>query len=161
MQYFLLDKNTRRSREQGFARPEGKKLSLSARHTATNSLPILPLGDSRLEVVSAEVLGQALAYAGRKRHRNVIVFASSTANPVKLELMRKLGADLRISGEDFDAAKAAAKQFAVAEHAWMVEDGQEPEISEGAGSLALELLTRNPAFDHILLPLGNGALLNG
>ena len=43
----------------------------------------------------------------------------------------------------------------------MVEDGREPEISEGAGSIAVELLARGDAFDAVLVPLGNGALLNG
>nr|WP_281372370.1 pyridoxal-phosphate dependent enzyme [Granulicella arctica] len=110
---------------------------------------------------SAGNFGQALAYFGRKRERKIIVFASSLANPAKLDSMSTLGADLRIVGDDYDAAKAAAKEFAATQNACMVEDGQEPEISEGAGTIAVELLAANPAFDHILLPLGNGALLNG
>ena len=122
--------------------------------------------DARGEVrpivcASAGNFGQALAYFGRKRERKVIVFASSVANPAKLDMMRSLGADLRIAGKDYDAAKATAKEFAAAEDACMVEDGQEAEISEGAGTIAVELLAANPAFDHILLPVGNGALLNG
>jgi threonine dehydratase len=119
-------------------------------------------GETRpLVCASAGNFGQALAYSGRKRKRKVIVYASSRANPGKLDMVRSLGADLRIAGEDFDAAKAAAKEFAAAENACMVEDGQEPEISEGAGTIAAELLTSDSAFDHLVLPLGNGALLNG
>jgi threonine dehydratase/peptide deformylase len=119
-------------------------------------------GETRpLVCASAGNFGQALAYSGRKRKRKVIVFASSLANPGKLDMVRSLGADLRIAGRDFDAAKATAKEFAAAENACMVEDGQEPEISEGAGTIAVELLAADPAFDHLLLPVGNGALLNG
>ena len=43
----------------------------------------------------------------------------------------------------------------------MAEDGLEPEIAEGAGSIAVELLSERPALDALVLPLGNGALLNG
>lgn len=119
-------------------------------------------GETRpLVCASAGNFGQALAYSGRKRKRKVIVFASSLANPGKLDMVRSLGADLRIAGKDFDAAKAGAKEFAAAENACMVEDGQQPEISEGAGTIAVELLAADPAFDQLVLPVGNGALLNG
>src|SRR5262249_9091583 len=57
--------------------------------------------------------------------------------------------------------KTEAKRFASQQGAWMVEDGREPEISEGAGSIAVELLENESPFDSIILPLGNGALLNG
>lgn len=43
----------------------------------------------------------------------------------------------------------------------MVEDGREPEISEGAGSIAVELLADDELYDAIAVPLGNGALLTG
>jgi threonine dehydratase len=42
-----------------------------------------------------------------------------------------------------------------------VEDGFDPEISEGHGTLAVELLSRGDAFDAVAIPLGNGAMLNG
>ena len=43
----------------------------------------------------------------------------------------------------------------------MVEDGAEPEITEGAGTIGRELVARGDLFDAVLVPLGNGALLNG
>jgi threonine dehydratase len=119
-------------------------------------------GETRpLVCASAGNFGQALVYSGRKRRRTVIVFASSLANPCKLDMVRSLGGDLRIAGKDFDSAKVAAREFAAAGNACMVEDGQEPEISEGAGTIAVELLAADPAFDQLVLPVGNGALLNG
>lgn len=75
--------------------------------------------------------------------------------------MRDLGAEMRIHGVDFDAAKAEAKRHGEQRRGWMVEDGLEPEISEGAGSIAVELLANDPAYDCVTVPLGNGALLNG
>ncbi len=113
--------------------------------------------DRPLICASAGNWGQALAYAARKRGRNVIVYAAVNANPLKVDRMRELGAEVRLEGHDFDAAKAAAR----AAGGWFVEDGLEAEITEGAGSIAVEMLSDRPALDAVLLPLGNGALLNG
>lgn len=119
-------------------------------------------GDTRpLVCASAGNFGQALAYACANHDRQLTVFASRHANPLKLSQMRATGADVKLAGEDFDAAKDAARRHARRTDAWMVEDGREPEISEGAGTIAVELLARGDAFDAVLVPLGNGALLNG
>lgn len=119
-------------------------------------------GDERpIVCASAGNFGQAMAYAGRTRGREIVVYAAHSANPLKVDRMRRLGADVRIAGHDFDAAKKEARRVATEEGAWFVEDGREPEISEGAGSIAVELLETDAAFDEILLPVGNGALING
>lgn len=114
-----------------------------------------------LVCASAGNFGQALAYGCRARGIELTVFAAHGANALKLERMRALGADLRLAGDDFDAAKDAARRFAAERGAEFVEDGREPSITEGAGSVAIELLGRGDAFDAILVPLGDGALLNG
>ncbi|HYG72670.1 MAG TPA: pyridoxal-phosphate dependent enzyme [Actinomycetota bacterium] len=119
-------------------------------------------GDDRpLVCASAGNFGQAMAYACRARGRPILVFASERANPLKIERMRALGADVRLSGDDFDAAKAEARRWAAGAGARMVEDGLEPEISEGAGTIGVELLEHDDVIDVVPVPLGNGALLNG
>jgi threonine dehydratase len=110
---------------------------------------------------SAGNFGQGLAYAAKKHGSEVIVFAAETANPFKLERMRTLGAEVRLHGVDFDAAKHEARLYAADHGLTFVEDGREPEISEGAGTIALELLASGGHFDAILVPVGNGALING
>ncbi len=122
------------------------------------------LGDRPREALvcaSAGNFGQALAFATRKRGLSLTVFAATNANPLKLQRMRELGATVHLSGDDFDAAKAAARAHASAEGARFVEDGREVEIAEGAGTIALELLRGEPALDALLVPLGNGALVTG
>lgn len=119
-------------------------------------------GDRRaLICASAGNFGQALAYAGAKYGIPVVVFAARNANALKVERMRALGADVRLEGADFDSAKTAARLLATAVGTELVEDGLMPAISEGAGTIALELLARDDAYDAIVVPLGNGALLNG
>ena len=110
---------------------------------------------------SAGNFGQALAYACRAHGFPLTIFASLHANPLKVAKMRGFGADVKLEGEDFDAAKIVAAQWAEENSACMVEDGRQPEIAEGAGSIGVELLEPGNSFDAILLPLGNGALLTG
>jgi len=115
----------------------------------------------KLVCASAGNFGQGLAYAAGKRGFDLVVFAAEAANPLKLERMRYFGADVRLCGCDFDAAKAKARGFAEETGARFIEDGREPAISEGAGTMAVELCRWAEPFDLMLVPLGNGALLAG
>ena len=119
-----------------------------------------------LVVASAGNFGQGVAYAGRAMGIPVVVFAATTANPAKVAAMRRLGADVRTVGEDFDAAREAAAEHAT-ESGWhLLVDGQDPWISIGAGTIALELTDAIaagaiPPLDRFYVPVGNGALIAG
>jgi threonine dehydratase len=114
-----------------------------------------------LVCASAGNFGQAVAYAGRKYRIPVTVFASVNANPLKVERMKALGATVIAQGEDFDAAKMAARTFARERGLRFIEDSRDVETAIGAGTIALELLSGKSAFDSFLVPVGNGALING
>lgn len=119
------------------------------------------LAGRTLVCASAGNFGQAMAWACRARGWPLVVFASTSANPLKVERMRALGAEVRLAGADFDAAKQEALRYCEGRAACFVEDGREAAIAEGAGTIARELLLASPRFDTLLVPLGNGALLTG
>jgi threonine dehydratase len=117
-------------------------------------------------VASAGNFGQGVAYAGRAMGVPVVVFAATTANPMKVAAMRRLGADVRRVGEDFDAARLAAADHASASGWHLLVDGEDPWISIGAGSIALELTDavaggELPPLGQFYVPVGNGALIAG
>jgi threonine dehydratase len=118
-------------------------------------------GHPHLVCATAGNFGQGMAYAARKRGLQLTIFTSVAANSLKVERMRALGADVRLVGEDFDAAHLAAKAFAVENDARLIEDGRDRAIAEGAGTIGLELLRWPEPFNAILVPLGDGALLAG
>ena len=125
-------------------------------------LLVASLPDRRpLVCASAGNFGQGLARAAARRGLSVTVFAAERANPLKVAAMRALGADVRLDGSDFDAAKAAARRHAESVDARYVEDGALPEIAEGAGTIALELTAAGVVPDAVFVPLGNGALVTG
>lgn len=121
---------------------------------------------SGVVVASAGNFGQGVAYACRAMGIRVIVLAATTANPMKVAAMRRLGADVQTLGEDFDAAREAAAGLAAERHWHLLIDGADPWISIGAGTLALELTDGVasddlPPLDRLYVPVGNGALIAG
>jgi threonine dehydratase len=115
----------------------------------------------QLICASAGNFGQAMAYACRKKGIELSVYASTAANPLKIQRMKDLGARVVLEGDDFDAAKTEAKRMAAARNIRFVEDGLDVETLIGAGTIAKELLDFPMPIDSIVVPLGNGALLNG
>jgi len=113
-----------------------------------------------LVCASAGNFGQGMAYACRKRGVRLTVFAARAANPLKVERMRALGAEVWLEGDDFDQAKDAARLHGERSGDLYVEDGRLGAIAEGAGTMAVEL-TERERLDAIFVPLGNGSLVNG
>jgi threonine dehydratase len=109
---------------------------------------------------SAGNFGQAMAFACRKRGIALTVFVARGANLLKVARMQALGATVIEAGDDFGAVKAFARAWCGERGIRFVEDGEEPHIAEGAGTIAVELLAR-AAFDAVVIPVGDGALITG
>lgn len=119
--------------------------------------------DPRRKIVCASAgnFGQAMAYVGRSRGLPVEVFVASDVNPAKAERMRALGAKVTLCDGDFDAAKENARQLAAGRpECIFVEDGADDAITEGAGTIGVELLPAG-TIDAVVAPLGDGALISG
>lgn len=110
---------------------------------------------------SAGNFGQGLAYAARSTGHRVTVVAARTANPFKIDRMRRLGADVVVHGDDFDAAKQRAREMGAAGAGWFVEDGEHPALAIGAGTIGRELDRWPGRLDRVFVPVGNGALAVG
>jgi threonine dehydratase len=121
----------------------------------------LELAPGPLVTASAGNFGQGLAYAARARGVSVVVFAAETASPLNVERMRALGAEVRLVGHDLDAAKQVARAWAETRGFRFIEDGREPEIVAGAGTIALELGRWPEPIEAVVVPVGNGALAAG
>jgi threonine dehydratase len=122
--------------------------------------------DRSVVCASAGNFGQGVAYAARSFGVPTLVFASRRANRAKVARMRALGAEVIEIGEDFDDARTAAERHAAGHDAHLLVDGDDPRISTGAATLALEITAAvdgsvlpSPAI--VSVPVGNGALING
>jgi threonine dehydratase len=58
--------------------------------------------------------GQSIAYAAREFGVQATVWMPGEANPLKVASMRRLGAEVRFAGRDFDESRAEAERDATA-----------------------------------------------
>jgi threonine dehydratase len=106
--------------------------------------------------------GAAAAWAARRLGMRAVVYAPRGASRVKVERMQGLGADLRLTGDDFDSAKAAAAAWAQEAGLPYFEDGAEPAQFDGYAAIGAEILAQLPRpAAAVVVPVGNGALLIG
>ena len=122
--------------------------------------------DRPIVCASAGNFGQGVAYAARALAVPAVVFASLHANRAKIGRMRALGAEVVEVGEDFDQARVASEAFVAQHGGELLVDGDDPRISTGAATLALEVTdaaeTRALPYPAVVsVPVGNGALING
>jgi threonine dehydratase len=125
------------------------------------------LGGQREAVAaSSGNFGLAVAYAARAHQVPAVIFAAEAANPRKIERIRQLGARVELTGHDFDAAREAAQQYAEGGDGLLLVDAEEPRITIGAGTIAVELTEavgrgELPELAEVFVPVGNGALIVG
>lgn len=100
---------------------------------------------------------QSVAYAARIFGVPATIFMPAAANPLKVAATRALGAEVVLTGEDFDAAREAAEERAAREERRYIHSANEPLLIAGVGTYALELLEAAPDLDVIFVPVGAGS----
>lgn len=101
--------------------------------------------------------GQSVAYAARIFGVGAIICAPAAANPVKVEAMQDLGAEVILEGERYDDSRRNAERLA-REHGYRyIHSGDEPLLIAGVGTHTLELLQEQPAVDTVIVPIGGGS----
>ncbi len=130
------------------------------------ALPVLTAyraaGADQVVTASTGNHGAATAWAAARLGLRAIVYAPSGATRAKLDLVRSLGAEVRLVGADLDEAKEEARRQATQDGLPFFEDGAEPAQYDGYGAIAdevLDQLAQPPSA--FVVPLGNGALLGG
>src|SRR5439155_1176595 len=101
--------------------------------------------------------GQSVAYASRLFGLSAIICAPAAANPVKVEAMQDLGAEVILEGERYDDSRRNAERLA-REHGYRyIHSGDEPLLIAGVGTHTLEVLQEQPRIDTVIVPIGGGS----
>jgi threonine dehydratase len=101
--------------------------------------------------------GQSVAYAARLFDATAIICAPANANPVKVEGMEDLGAEVVLIGDDFDDAREHCERLAK-EHGYRyIHSGDEPDLIAGVGTHTLEVLEEQPDTEVVIVPIGGGS----
>ena len=105
--------------------------------------------------------GAAVAFAAMKLGKPAKIFVPRVASPAKIDRIRAYGADLVVTGGQYDEALAASQSWAAQSGAMAVHAYDQVETILGQGSVGLEFEEQDPALDTLLVAVGGGGLLGG
>ena len=105
--------------------------------------------------------GQGVAFAALTFGIPATVYVPITANPLKVEAIRRLGATVVQVGSTYQEAADAALLAQASTGSAYVHAYDDAEVIAGQGSVAVEILNQLPEFDTVIVPIGGGGLIAG
>ena len=105
--------------------------------------------------------GQGVAYAGMLLKIGVNIFMPKPVNATKAAKTALYGAAVHECEGDIDQAKDQGVVYCRDKGARFLDDGNDPTVMEGAGTVALEVAESLDEIDCMIVPLGGGNLSAG
>ena len=105
--------------------------------------------------------GAAVAYAAMRLGVPAKIFVPSISSPVKIERIKRYGAQLVVGGERYADALAASEEWIAQSGALPVHAFDQPETLLGQGTVGLEISEQVPDVDTVLVAVGGGGLIGG
>lgn len=105
--------------------------------------------------------GAAMAWAMRQVKGSCTVVAPIGTPEIKLNNMLNAGARVISEGSDWGDSCQIARELAAREGLLYLEDGEDPWIMAGAGTVGLEIMQDLPTTQAILVPVGGGNFIAG
>ncbi len=101
--------------------------------------------------------GLAMAWAARWYNIPCTVVVPENNNPETNRTIESFGAELIEHGHDFYDAQFYCDELVAAAGYYYVEQGNEPDMLNGIGTMGLEIFEDMPDVDAIICPIGGGA----
>jgi len=117
--------------------------------------------DRGIITASAGNHGQGVAYAAQKLGLPAKVVVPKTTPHVKIEGIRKFGAELVLFGDNYDEAECRAKELARRDGCAYISPYDDELIISGHGTVGLEIVEACPGVDVVVVPVGGGGLISG
>lgn len=130
---------------------------------ALNRILAMPAAERAKGVITASAgnHGQGVALAARLVDAPVCVVLPLGVPLAKLTAIQRTGAEVVVTGADYEAAHAEAARLAASRGMAYVHAFDDPDVIAGQGTIALEMLEDEPRLDAIVVPVGGGGLLAG
>jgi len=128
---------------------------------ALNNIMSLPEKPKGIVTASAGNHGQALAYAGKIEHIPATIVVPDGAARSKIDAMRDMGATVIEHGKVWDDAYQKCLELAEDLGLLIIHPFNDPKTIAGQGTVALEILEKQPNTDAIIAGIGGGGLLSG
>ncbi|KAA2237094.1 threonine/serine dehydratase [Salinarimonas soli] len=128
---------------------------------AFNTLTSLPIPPAGVAAASGGNHGAAVAYAARTLGVPAHIFVPEISSPAKVEVIRRMGADIVIGGERYADALQACEAHIARTGALSVHAYDAVPTIEGQGTVALEWEEQADGLDTVLVAAGGGGLIAG
>lgn len=104
---------------------------------------------------------QGLAFAAQHFNCEATIFMPEATPLTKVSGVKSYGANVVLTGENFDEAYAAATKFAEDNNKEFIHPFADDAVIAGQGTIALEILEKIEDIEHIIVPIGGGGLISG
>ncbi len=111
--------------------------------------------------VSAGNHAQGVAYHAQRMGVPAVIVMPRFTPTVKIANTRRFGAEVVLAGDSFDDAKAHGLALAQTRGLVLVHPYDDEAVVAGQGTVALEMLARQPELDMLVVPIGGGGLIGG
>jgi threonine dehydratase len=130
---------------------------------ALNFMTALPRENLANGVITASAgnHAQGVAFSADLLGVKAKVFMPESTPPQKVFATRDYGAEVVLTGRNFDEAYEAAARDSKENGALFVHPFDDPLVMAGQGSIGLELLAELPDVSNIMVPIGGGGLISG
>jgi threonine dehydratase len=105
--------------------------------------------------------GLATAFGMNRLGINGTIYLPEKASPLKVRMLKDLGAKMRFHGADCDRTEAFARRQAEKTGKIYISPYNDPYVVGGQGTIGLEILEQLPKVDCILASVGGGGLIAG
>ena len=130
---------------------------------ALNALLLLSEEQRKRGVIAASAgnHSQGLSYHGTRLGVPVTIVMPRTTPHVKIMQTERVGGNVVLEGENFDAAYAHARKLETELGLTFIHPFDDPHVAAGQGTVALEMLADVPELDMLAIPIGGGGLASG
>ncbi len=131
---------------------------------AYNLMVALPRAELDRGVITASAgnHAQGVAYAARVLDTAAVIVMPETTPEIKLESVRRLGAEILLHGNTYDEASAFAHELEAERGLTYILPYDHPLVIAGQGTVAMEILRQlTKPIDAIFVPVGGGGLIAG
>lgn len=130
---------------------------------AYNRISQLPKSQLERGVITASAgnHAQGVALSGKKLGIRAIIVMPKTTPEIKIQAVKRLGGEVVLHGDSFDAANKFAIQAAEAQGLTFIPPYDDELVMAGQGTIATEILRQWRDVDYVFVAVGGGGLIAG
>jgi len=111
---------------------------------------------------SAGTHAQGVALAAAKLGTKSLIVMPRTTPQIKINAVRRLGGQVVLHGDNYDAAYAHARSIATKRRLTFIHPYDDPEVIAGQGTVGMEILKQHSdPIEAVFVPVGGGGLIAG